>query len=191
MRLFLGIFPPKEVLDAFLSIQKDLSHYSKYLRFTQKNNIHLTLKFLGNDVGDIEMAQIMSIMNRQLKTKEGFNLKIKDIQYGFPGRRFPKILYVSVHRNSYFELLLKGVNEGLEKVESIEEYDYGRSQIFHFTLARTKKHVSREIILKIRNLLEKVKLWEGFRVSSIDLVVSELKKEGPVYKKIKSFKLAA
>jgi 2'-5' RNA ligase len=190
MRLFLAVFPPKEILESFEEIQGKLKRYTNSLRFIKPSIIHMTVRFLGGFVSDRSFELLVSSLSRDISNFEAFNVRIKEARFGFPGRKWPRILYVSIMKNEKMEGLVNSINSTLSRLnlEDIEEYKY-RKDIFHFTLARTKGRLNRSIIANIRKNLEKIELWEGFRISSVALVESELKREGPVYKVVKEIRL--
>lgn len=190
MRLFLAVFPPKEILTSFKETQLRLEKYKRSLRFVDPSIIHVTVRFLGGFVGERSLKLLLSSLSRDISRFEAFNLRIKEARFGFPGRRWPRILYVSIMKNEKLEELINGINSSLSglNLEDVEEYKY-RKETFHFTLARTRGRLNRSIVANIRRELERVELWEGFRVSSISLVESELRREGPVYKVVKEIHL--
>jgi 2'-5' RNA ligase len=180
MRLFLAIFPPKEITDSLVEVQTKLHTFDKYLRFVRKDQIHISLRFLGSNVSEKSFEKLLAAFN-ELKF-ESFNVRIKEARFGFPGKRWPRILYVSLMKNEALDKFMRKFNEKIEVLElsDIQEERSG-SPIYHFTVARVKTRLTENIVFDIRRKLEDVKLWEGFRVDKVVLVKSELFKEGPEY----------
>lgn len=189
MRLFLAIYPSGEVLENYLSIQKQLTQYHNYIRFTQEDQIHMTVKFLGSINNTDSLSCISKAFNPVISQHDEFNLRVKELRYGFPGRRYPRILYASIAKSQALDILVKDINSISDECKDIEQIIKRGNTIHHFTLARTKKHVTREIISNIRNRIDQVEPIEGFRVKSVKLVSSELFKTGPKHQIIQNFKL--
>jgi 2'-5' RNA ligase len=189
MRLFLAIFPPKEILDSFKQIQMDLKKFDKFLRLTKLTQTHITLRFLGNDVSQKSLEEFLPYIKRHISDLRPFNARIKEIRFGFPGRRIPRILYVSVAKNENLDRFMSNINSTIEKLMLIDIVIDKRPPHYHFTIARSRSNLTRDASGRIRRSLEKVKLWEGFRVKEIVLIKSTLSKEGPEYEDVERFKL--
>lgn len=169
---------------------KKLISYDKYLKFTEPELIHITVRFIGGSVSRKSYGKLSSIIEGEILKHEAFNIRIKEARFGFPNQRWPRILYVSVMKNENLDKIVSCVNNAISSLNlpDIEEYKY-RDNMFHFTLARTKSRLNIEVIANIRKALKKMNLWEGFRINSIKLIESELKKECPVYKVLNEIKL--
>ena len=89
MRLFLAVFPPKEILDSFQEVQKRLKKYKKFLRLLDPAIIHMTIRFLGGFVSKSNLEILTSSLNREISRLEAFNVRIKNAKFGFPGRKWP------------------------------------------------------------------------------------------------------
>lgn len=191
MRLFLGIFPTKEIIESFTNIQKQLEQYSKFLRFVDPDLIHLSLRFLGNDVSKETLEELSPLLKSETSLLSQFNVRIKEARFGFPGRRWPRILYASVVDNENLLKLSQTINSTIEKLnpQDIFEDKHSQNPIFHFTIARTKARLNNEVVRSIRNTLKKAELWEGFGVNSVKLMSSVLRTEGPEYEVVEEMKL--
>ncbi len=189
MRLFIGIFPPKEILDSFVEIQNGLDQFKNYIRFTKKENIHITVKYLGDDISKDSLNGIIKDVRKVTNKTEAFDIRLKSIRYGFPGRRWPRIMYISIYRSLELNTILSKINDKLNCYNDIHKEKYDLSSMYHFTLARSKKGLTREVILDIRKRIEKIDLWDGFHVNKLGLISSKLDNNGPLYKNIESFSL--
>lgn len=187
--MFLAIFPPKEILESFKQVQKDLKKSDKYLRLTKLTQIHITLRFLGNDVGKENLEKLLPYIKKHISDLRPFNVRIKEIRFGFPGRRIPRILYVSVAKNENLDRFISNINSVIEKLMFNDIVIDKRPPHYHFTIARSRGNLTKEASGRIRRSLEKVKLWEGFRVKEIALIESTLSKKGPVYEEVEKFEL--
>ena len=87
MRLFIAIEIPKNLKEYISKIQEEIEINSNKIRFIKKEQIHLTLKFLG-EVQPNEVIQIKNIL-------KNFNFSLK--QLGF--LKYLSLL-VQIHYNT-------------------------------------------------------------------------------------------
>jgi 2'-5' RNA ligase len=191
MRLFLGIFPPKEILNSFSPIFSSIVKYDKYLRIVDKKNIHVSVRFLGNSISQESFSLLREAFDESIPSLPVCNIKIKEIRFGFPGRRWPRILYISIIKNEGLLLIYNTINKIIDKLDMADIYidKHSSNPRFHITLARTKTRINQVVINNIRKTIESHELWEGFQVNTINFMESVLTKEGPEYSSIKKYKL--
>jgi 2'-5' RNA ligase len=183
VRLFIAIFPPKEIINLFNDIQDKLKGFGKFLRFTKAEDIHITLRFLGNNVSNKSKDKILHIWDNLFIDTKKFNIRLQSINYGFENERWPRILYISAFRNEYLDKMIKKLNEefcklGLDDIMVEKNY---LSFTYHFTIARSRKNLTKQIVYDIKKEIKRYNLWEGFHVDNVFLVKSILTKEGPKF----------
>jgi 2'-5' RNA ligase len=178
MRLFLSIFPPEEILVFFRRIQNELKDFNKYIRFIEKDQIHLTIRFLGDNIDESVYLSLQEGISKIVSGFEPFNIHIQSLEFGFPGELWPKILYVSVKQNESLDKIISQVNHFCNpfSLDSTEN-----ETIYHFTLGRKMIDIKRDVVKTIKKSLKKFEMYEGFRVSQIFLVQSILGASGPRY----------
>lgn len=188
MRLFLAIFPPDDLLESFVTLQHMLAQYKNYVRFTKRENIHLTLRFFGDDVSETSISIISQIIPKHSGITP-FNVQINEIRYGFPGRRWPKILYVSIRKNAFLDKIVSGINREVEgrQLPDVEPYARSGDPVYHFTIGRTSGRLTKNVISQVRNQLETMAVYDGFRVQRMHLVESQFAKAGPRYSILRTF----
>lgn len=177
MRCFIAIDPSEEAKEELLRIQEK---FKKIIRgkFVEKENLHLTLKFLG-EINEHEISEIKEILDK-LKI-EKFFASLGNC--GFFSPSFIRVLWVSLNpREKFFELHEK-IENSLKELRIKKE---NRKFEPHITLVRIKK-VEREEFLKKLSEVEVGPI--KFEVSSFFLKKSTLTKEGPVYENLLEFKL--
>lgn len=176
-RLFVAIPLPDFVKERLTALQADLPH----LRWTQAENLHLTLKFIGEvdeDFKDRIQTQLEAI---QVKP---FLLAVSGVGV-FPERGNPAVLWAgfgSAHPHLF--QLHKQIDDALFSIGIEPDRRVYRP---HITLSRCKG-VSRE---SLRPFLRKQADLETapFRVEHFELVSSELLSRGPVYQRLGSYAL--
>ena len=90
IRTFIAIEIPDNIISRFRELQDGIKVYDFKIRWVRPENIHLTLKFLG----DVEAGKIDEIAETISKTVDGYtpiSLKAKGIGV-FPGMKRPRVL---------------------------------------------------------------------------------------------------
>jgi len=174
-RCFICIDLPLETRKYLEEIQEILKKKNFFHgKFTEFENLHLTLKFLG----EISEEKIEEIQKRLKKIK--FN--IFDCHLGELGvfsERFVSIIWVKLGGKGIFELQ-KQIDDSLEGF-----FDKEKRFMSHVTLARPKKVFDKDILL---DYLYKMKMKkESFEVDSFFLKSSDLQEDGPVYSTIEEY----
>lgn len=174
MRAFIAIELPEDVLREIVKIQKSLPEFSGKL--TERENIHLTLKFLG----EIDEDKVEEVKTRLREIKfEKFSCEIDEI--GVFNSDFIKIVWV--HLKS--EELLKLQKEIDDKLKSLSEPE--RRFMSHVTIARVKNCDKKKFLAG----LDKIKINKmKFEVDNFKLRKSNLTPSGPIYSVIEEFNLS-
>ena len=184
IRTFIAIEIPKNIISKIRELQEGIKVYGLKIRWVRSENIHLTLKFLG----DVEAAKIGGIAAVISKTVEGYtpiSLKAKGVGV-FPGIKNPRILWVGL--TGQLESLVR-----LQKTldESLMVLGFpGEKRPFngHLTMGRIKAKID---VKKFGDALMAFGSFESetFTAGQIILYKSELKPSGAVYTKLASASL--
>ena len=182
MRLFAAIDVPSEVSERICSIFGRLESGGAKLRFTARENIHITLKFLG-EVDEERIPDVVKGMRKVANQHEKFTVSVEGVGY-FGNSSYPRVIWV-------------GISEGRDKVVEImksleRELGWARREgkppSPHITIARVKQSGDVHRLLREVEGMERVKFGE-FHVNNILLKSSVLGMEGPVYRNIERFPL--
>jgi len=182
MRAFIAIDLPEEIKSKIAELEDDLKRCDLAFRWVRPENLHLTLKFLGN----IDQEQISKIKEAITKISgkfTAFQVSLSDFGF-FPNERKPRIFFVNIDK----EELLKSIARELE--EELEPLGFDKENRFksHITLARIKDLKN---IDGLKPKIENIQLDEKFLIRAIILYESTLTKEGPIYGKIFKSNLTA
>jgi 2'-5' RNA ligase len=168
MRAFIGITLTQEIisnLKNWIECQDD----SPWIKWTRPENLHLTIKFLGdinvNQLNNIKLL-LLNICNRH----RAFSLNIQNIG-AFPNYQKPRIIWAGISKNrSLFNLAS----------EVLSSITIGDNKKFHphITLARLKEN--HHYIMQFQNNIH----FGEMDVGSINIIKSDLTPSGPIYKKI-------
>lgn len=131
MRAFIAIKLSYEVINEICKLQASLKNYAIRGRWTHKDNLHITLKFLG----EIDVKNITKIKNSLETAVRGFapfDVKLDKIGC-FKGDSEFRVLWVGIEHNDNLEQLHYNIDEELSKVGfKIED----RAFKSHITIAR-------------------------------------------------------
>lgn len=169
-RAFIAIEFPSEVVKEVARVQELVGKVKFTGKMTELENLHLTLKFLGElDSRDIEWAR------EKLKEIKFERMKLKPGKLGvFSIHGDPRIVWVKLEGKGIYELQGK-IDDALKEKFAVEERFMG-----HLTIARIKYVKDKKGFLERLNSI-KVKPIE-FECSEFKLKKSELEKMGPVYR---------
>ena len=163
MRIFVAVFPPPAVRRALSDAARELPVVGE-VRWVRPENVHLTLKFLG-DVPEDDLGHIAEALE-QLRLRYGpFEAELSGFG-AFPSARRARILWAGIGEGSEPLRALAGdVEASLERL-GFERED--RVYVPHLTLGRAR---GRPVSLEAGGPPPPV---PGFLVRSVELVESVL-----------------
>jgi len=186
MRTFIAIELPQEIRDFLSQLQEELKSSQADVKWVKPENIHLTLKFLG-EVDDRKLDKIIEIIEDTTRGKNKFQMRISSLG-AFPKIDFPRVIWVGVDIG---DKEAKGIAEELEeKLAKIAIPKENRPFSSHITIGRMRSSLNRE------KLVQKLKHKAGlsrenleFCVTKITLFKSTLTPKGPIYEILKETNL--
>ena len=174
MRCFIGIDLPNVAIKEIQKIQKKLEPNFTG-RLTSSENLHLTLKFLG----EIEEDAINDVKKRLPSiTHPPFELTLKDV--GVFSQKFIKIIWVKVSDVPLQPL----VDNCLKNIFKLENRFMG-----HITIARVRSLADKKSFLQLINATTVNEV--SFMVKDFYLKASIITPDGPIYKDIDRYKLSS
>ena len=177
MRLFIAIDLPEEVKQSIEEIKTPLKNI-KGVKPVKKENIHLTLKFLG-EVDDDKINKIIRALS-QIKFKP-FTLSLDKIGV-FPDEKRIRVLWV----NAEPEDPLKGLKQAIDKALPGFKDDHPFKN--HLTFARIKYLTSDNDKKKILELITNKQVDnKDFLVDKFKLYKSTLTPQGSIYEVLREF----
>lgn len=182
LRAFIALDIPSRVQD---DVYRAVSHLRKetaaLIRWVPAENMHLTLKFLG-DISAANVEYLTRMIYAEADSHLCFDIHLTGLGC-FPSRKRPRLIYIGIEAPAELEALHHGVESAARRLgyES-EERDFTP----HLTIGRVKQNVSGADQQKISRALQETKIDSvGIaRVDSIQLYKSDLKPSGSVYTKI-------
>ena len=155
------------------------------IRWLKKENLHLTLKFLGN-IAEPQVESIVAAIGQPLRLFAPCTISAKGLGV-FPDFRRPKILWVGLSGGPLADLAAK-IESALAPLGFVPE-----NRVFtpHLTIGRW-----REGSRPAKNLRQEIASWNDFEfgacaVRQIVLFQSVLKPEGASYRELRTIQLGA
>ena len=176
-RVFIAINLPDHAKDELLAYQEKWPELPA--RWTSKENLHLTLAFLGNR-SDQELAKVCDVMKQIGERHNPFPVEFTKITYGPPGK-MPRMIW-AVGESSPELLTLQ------QDIASLLAYSEDQPFSLHVTLARLSNFQLRQIeVEEIPDINEEISI--SFGVKSVEVMESKLRRSGSEYSVIQSFML--
>lgn len=157
------------------------------VRWVPIDNIHLTLKFLGNvSVANLEVLK--KLLKVEAVSHEPFEISVGDLG-AFPSARRPRVIWTGVQAPPNLNLLQRGIEAETARLGYAPEE---RPFSPHLTLGRVSRNANSQDIRQISEVLEKQKVGYlgAARIQSVHLFRSDLKPGGAVYTRLFSAEFA-
>ena len=163
MRCFIAIDIP--YFDLIASLQRRIEGRVKLV---EKENIHITLKFIG-DINHEILNKIEKIVKDCSPKK--YTIRLKGIGF-FPNDRYIKVVWIGVEDNGETKKLMKCIDDRISVFGFKKEKEY----IPHITIARAKGKIR---IINGEDFKDTV--FGEMKVEEIKIKKSTLTDKGPIY----------
>lgn len=182
MRAFVAIELSDEIKGCLSQAQSHLKYSGADVKWVEKENIHLTLKFLG-DITEDKAKKVGTMLEGIASSAKPFELTLKDIG-AFPKTDSPRVIWAGLDKGAKESTdIAKRTDEELLKIGFEPE---ARPFAAHITIGRVRSPKNKEALKE--KILSVPKSWlsdsSSQRISSIALFQSTLTPDGPVYTKI-------
>ena len=176
IRTFIAIDLPESVRTAIRTIQADIRSSGFKARWVRPENVHLTLRFLG-DVDTHLIAKINSAIQTSAKEIAPFHLGGRSIGV-FPNSRRPRVLWMGLFGQIGALLRLqKKIETQLALLGFAKEK---RTFTGHLTIGRIKGKAPLRQVIRILTQYETY-VTEPFAVKEVILFKSQLTPDGSIY----------
>ncbi len=178
MRAFVSVNIEDETLKKrIIEIAETIKDKENGISITKEENLHFTLKFLG-EINEDEKNEI--IKNLSKISLSSFDIHIKELGV-FPDFNFVRIVWIGA-QSQELKKLAEEVNKGSISIKSEEEF------VPHLTIARVKFLKDKEALKSRIKRFSSIDLGL-YRVTKFYLMESTLFSQGPVYKPLREFVL--
>ncbi|MBK7454768.1 MAG: RNA 2',3'-cyclic phosphodiesterase [Anaerolineales bacterium] len=189
LRAFIAIeFPPhlrnaieKETAGLRRALGEDI------IRWIPAQNMHLTLKFIG-DIAGSHVEFLKQLLMREAALHMQFDLQLGGLG-AYPNSRKPRVLWIGVHAPADLAILQKKLESGVTRL-GYEQADQPFSP--HLTIGRVRQNINPLDLPKIRAAMDNIQLGNiGIaRIDSIHLIKSDLQPSGSIYTRLFSAPLS-
>ncbi len=188
IRSFIAVELPDEVKSALTQLETQLkSKGQPSVKWVDPNSIHLTLKFLGNIDGN-RVEEITDAIGTAARGISPLHLEVKGLGV-FPNLKRAQVAWVGVSGDiDRLIQLQQQIDSNLSRFGFIPE---SRPFAPHLTLARLRDQASPDDRQSFGQLIAGTRFETtlGFDVDSVNLMRSQLTREGPIYTRLSSVRL--
>ena len=180
MRLFVAIEIPEEIREAIAAFLKELRAIAPQVKWVHAENLHLTLKFLG----EVEAGKLGAIRNTlaAIRTKHPVTLDFRGLGF-FPNEKRPRVFWAGIEASSNLKSLAAGMDHVLHRLGFPLE---DRPFTPHLTLARfSLPGLPAKLLASTRE--NESRTFGSTTVSEFHLIESKLKPGGAEYTTLQSF----
>ena len=182
LRTFIAIDLPSQLKFRLAEVLGKLQSVGGKIRWTAIENIHITLKFLG-DLTPEAIESLKSGLRREVAPFEPFHVRLVGTGQ-FPPKGSPRVLWVGCQSPA----------QELEKLHAAVEkaaFDVGvprekRAFTGHITLGRVKSGKNLNKVVEVLNSMREEE-FGSFEVRGITLYKSTLTPTGPIYEALETF----
>lgn len=186
-RIFIAINLPEKIKSKLADFQ--LKWPDLPCRWTQKENLHITLMFLGY-LSEEELMTVCEETNKAVSKNEPFSLTLQRIVYGPPKKSPPRFVWIEGEKSAELGKLQKNLEDSLLSSPSGQIKKESRPYSPHITLGRIRMWDFRRLEPEtIPEIQEEIPGGLTFEVNSIEIMESQLKRGGPTYAVLESIPL--
>jgi 2'-5' RNA ligase len=172
-----------ERFSSLRSLVQDVSAASSALKVVNTDQMHLTLKFLG-DTAENLVPSIVSIMKDSVQGVEPFKIRLVGTG-AFPNLDYMRVLWVGLDDGGILGPIARNLDVSLSKFGfEREEREFSP----HVTIARVKGSQGKEKLKAILNE-HKTEVFGEQQVSGIRLKKSVLMPQGPDYSTVEEVRI--
>jgi len=187
LRAFIAVELPLEIRQTVCNTTSKLrNEIGALVRWVPIENMHLTLKFLG-DVSPPNVELLSQMLRAEMDLFNCFDLRLNGLG-SFPNLKRPRVIYIGIQAPAGLEALQRGIESASRRLGYGSE-ERGFSP--HLTIGRVKQNVTATEQQTIRRALAgtKIDALGIARVNSVELFKSDLRPTGSVYTRLYSARL--
>ncbi|OHB74303.1 MAG: 2'-5' RNA ligase [Planctomycetes bacterium RBG_16_41_13] len=185
VRLFIAIEITDAVREKVSHFQNDLKKASADVKWVAPENLHITLKFIGN-TDEEKIDEIVDVIHQSV-----IEIKPFDIYYSgagtFPAGKYPRVIFAGAMDSSgALASIYERLNRQLTELGiPYDEHTFDA----HITVGRVKTHKN------IKKLMECVHSYREFtfgqeNIDHLVLMKSDLTREGAIYTRVSTIRFA-
>lgn len=181
IRSFVAMKINEELKDRFLEFQKVFSQTKMDVKWVERDNLHLTLKFLGN-VSEEKIDTLKEALSKITQNTTSFDVDFSKVGC-FPNINHPRVVWVGINNNDNLNRLVDEVENELFNIGFKKEEREFKS---HITLGRIKSSKNLNLLSQEIKKCDNMNFGR-MKVGKIYLMKSTLTPTGPIYTIIEKF----
>jgi len=163
--------------------QEKIGWLGRGVKWVEPENLHLTLKFLG-DTPDTLVQEVEDAIYESCQGIEPFKMAIQGVGC-FPTKQRPRAYWAGLTKSKSLETLQTNI---AERIEALGFEPEEKKFVPHLTVARIKEPIGKE---RMTQAFLNFELRSApFVVDRVSLVQSTLRQEGPIYTVLKDYSLS-
>ncbi|WP_297417835.1 RNA 2',3'-cyclic phosphodiesterase [Thermococcus sp.] len=183
MRAFIAIEVGDEVRSNLLKAQERIGTKSAKIKFVERENLHVTLKFLG-EIDDATVEEVKKALAEIAKRHKKHRVRVKGIGV-FPNPNYVRVIWAGVENDEGIKAIATDVEREMRRLGFKKEKDF----VAHITIGRVKFVRDKlELAMALKDLANED--FGEFNVEAIELKKSTLTPKGPIYETVARFELA-
>lgn len=184
IRTFIAIEIPLLIREKISEFQDELKRNQASIKWIKTDNIHITLKFLGN-IDENRITDIAQAIDKVTEQIRPFSIEVAGAGV-FPNYKKPRVIWVGAKsEEDVLKIVAKKIEQEMHNLGFEKEK---RSFQAHLTMGRVKGWQGIDAVIK--KLEEKHNFSGGiFVAKEIVLMRSDLKPTGAVYTPLKKFSI--
>ncbi len=186
MRLFVAVNFPLEIKQALVSFISELRGMPADVKWVGAQNLHLTVQFLGNTGADLA-PRVVEALKRSVGGVSPFYLSLGGVGV-FPSKDRPRVFWAGVHGET---AVLSELHRKVQK--ELGQLGFAPDQKRfspHLTLARLRSPQGFPAVFEKAEKIARGKEFGRAKISSVELMLSELGPHGPRYSVLAGIQLA-
>ena len=182
LRTFIALEIPQEIQQI---IHKEIAHLrdtiGTLIRWVPSENMHLTLKFLGN-ISPANLDMVTQMIRAEADSCQPFVMQVGGLG-AFPSPKRPRVIYIGLQAPAELEALQHGIESATTRLGYESEE---RAFSPHLTVGRVRNNIPASDQQKIQRALAETQIDSlgTARVDSVHLYNSDLKPTGSVYSRL-------
>lgn len=183
MRAFIAIDVSDEVRDNLLKAQERIGNKAAKIKFVERENFHVTLKFLG-DIDETTAQEVKRALEEIAKRHKKHRVRVKGVGV-FPNPNYVRVIWAGIENDEGIRAIAEDVEKVMRKLGFKKEKDF----VAHITIGRVKFVKDKlELAMALKDLANED--FGEFDVEAIELKKSTLTPKGPIYETVARFELA-
>ncbi|GAB6101062.1 RNA 2',3'-cyclic phosphodiesterase [Thermococcus atlanticus] len=182
MRAFIAIEINDAVRDNLLRAQERIGNKAARIKFVERENFHVTLKFLG-EIDEALAEDVKKALAEIARKHKKHRVRVKGIGV-FPNPNYVRVIWAGIENDEGIKAIAKDVEREMRRLGFKKDKDF----VAHITIGRVKFVRDKvELAMALKDLADED--FGEFDVEAIELKKSTLTPKGPIYETVARFEL--